>query len=51
MAAALRLADCLVIAQAGYVVAALWRQLTDWQPPEPEDRPFRDMKLRPRKAV
>ncbi len=51
MAAALRLGHCLVLALAGYVLATLWRQLTDWQPPEPADRPFRDMRLRPRKAM
>ncbi len=51
MAGALRLADCLVLAVAGYLVATLWRQLADWQPPEPEDRPFREMRLRPRKAA
>ena len=50
MAAALRLAHCLVIAQAGYVVATLWRQLTDWQPPEPSDRTISGIGLRTRKA-
>ncbi|MFI5000749.1 MAG: hypothetical protein ACHQK9_12790 [Reyranellales bacterium] len=48
MAGAWRLFDCLLLALAGYVLAALWRQLTDWQQPEPEDHPFRNMRLRPR---
>jgi hypothetical protein len=51
MAAALRFGHCVVLSYAGYVLATLWRLRTDWLPPEPEDRPFRDMKLKPRKAV
>jgi hypothetical protein len=51
MAAAMRFGDCVVLALAGYTLAALWRQLTDWQAPEPADRPFRDMKLRRRTAT
>ena len=45
-----RLVDCLLLAIAGHVLAALFRSLTDWQQPEPEDRPFRGMRLRTRKA-
>ena len=42
-----RLADCLLLAIAGHVLAALYRVLADWDPPEPEERPFRRMRLRP----
>jgi hypothetical protein len=48
MAGAWRLSDCLLLAVVGYVLAAIWRGLTDWRPPEPEDHPFRNMKLRVR---
>lgn len=51
MAAALRLADCLMLAFVGYVLAALWRDLTDWRAPEPDDHFFRDTRLRPRRAI
>jgi hypothetical protein len=47
MVGAQRLADCLILAVAGHVLAALFRERTDWQQPEPEDRPFRHMRLRP----
>ncbi|HSH98987.1 MAG TPA: hypothetical protein VLA02_00185 [Reyranella sp.] len=42
-----RLADCLLLAITGHVLAALYRALTNWEPPEPEERPFRGMRLRP----
>lgn len=48
MIAAQRLADCLLLAIAGHVLSALFRGLTDWQAPEPAERPFRNMRLRPR---
>ena len=43
-----RLIDCLLLAIVGHVLAVLFRTLADWQPPEPEERPFRHMRLRPR---
>jgi hypothetical protein len=48
MAGMQRLVDCLLLAIAGHVLSALFRILTDWQQPEPEERPFRNMRLRPR---
>ncbi len=45
-----RLADCLLLAIAGHVLASLFRALTGWQPPEHEDRPFRHMRVKPRAA-
>jgi len=45
--AAQRLADCLLLVIAGHVLAALYMALADWRPPEPEERPFRGMRLRP----
>jgi hypothetical protein len=50
VAAGQRLVDCLLLAFVGYALAAIFRRLTDWQPPEPEDHPFRDMRMRTRKA-
>jgi hypothetical protein len=50
IAAGQRLLDCLLLAFVGYALAALFRHLTDWQQPEPEDHPFRGMRLRARKA-
>jgi len=51
MAGAWRLVDCLLLTMVGHVLATLWRQLTDWQPPEPEDHPYRGMaRSRARKA-
>jgi hypothetical protein len=47
MVGAQRLADCLILAITGHVLAALFQVLTDWHQPEPEDRPFRHMRLRP----
>jgi len=48
MAGAWRLFDCLMLAVVGYVLATIWRDLTDWRAPEPDDHPFRNMKLRVR---
>jgi hypothetical protein len=45
-----RLVDCLLLAGVGYGLAVIFRSLTDWQQPEPEDRPFRGMRLRTGKA-
>ena len=50
MIGAQRLADCLLLAIAGHVLASLFSVLTGWQPPEPEDRPFRHMRVKPRTA-
>ena len=46
MAGAWRLVDCVVLAVVGYVLAMIWRELTDWRAPEPDDH--RNMKLRVR---
>jgi len=48
MAGIQRLVDCLLLAVVGHVLAVLFRSLADWQQPEPEERPFRNMRLRPR---
>jgi len=48
MAGAWRLGDCLLLAILGYVLATIWRALTDWRQPEPEDHPFRNLKYRAR---
>jgi hypothetical protein len=50
VAAAHRLVDCLLLAFVGYGLATLFRQLTGWQQPEPDDHPLRGMRLRARKA-
>ena len=50
VAAAHRLVDCLLLAFVGYVLATVFRHLTDWQQPEPDDHPFRGMRLRARRA-
>ena len=50
VAALQRLVDCLLLAFVGYGLASIFRQLTDWQQPEPADHPFRGMRLRARKA-
>ena len=50
VAATHRLADGLLLAFVGYGLATLFRQLTDWQQPEPDDHPLRGMRLRARKA-
>jgi hypothetical protein len=43
-----RLVDCLLLAIVGHVLAVLFSALADWHPPEPEERPFRHMKLKAR---
>jgi hypothetical protein len=48
MAAAWRLVDCLLLTVVGCVLATIWRERTDWRAPEPDDHPFRNMKLRAR---
>ena len=50
MAAAQRFFDCVLIALAGHVLAALFQQLADWHPPEPDDHPYRDL-MRARRKV
>jgi hypothetical protein len=50
VAALQRLVDCLLLAGVGYGLASIFRNLTDWQQPEPADRPFPGMRLRTRKA-
>lgn len=50
IAALQRLVDCLLLAGVGYGLAAIFRDLTDWQQPEPADRPFPGMRLRARKV-
>lgn len=49
MAGAHRIFDCLLIAIAGHCLATLYRQLTDWRQPEPEDHPYRGLGQPPRK--
>ncbi|MBM3643071.1 MAG: hypothetical protein FJX02_01825 [Alphaproteobacteria bacterium] len=48
LAGASRLFDCVLLALGGGVLAQVFRQLADWEPPEPDDRPYRGM--RPRKS-
>ena len=50
MAAAQRFFDCVLIALAGHVLAALFQQLADWRQPEPDDHPYRDLMRARRKA-
>lgn len=50
MAAAQRFVDCVLIALAGHVLADLFRQLADWQQPEPDDHPYRGESWARRKA-
>jgi hypothetical protein len=45
-----RVVDCLLLAFVGYALATAFRQLTGWRQPEPDDHPFRGMRLRARKA-
>ena len=40
----------LLLAGVGYGLATVFRTLTDWQQPEPEDRPFPGLRLRARKV-
>ena len=50
MAATQRFFDCVLIALAGHVLAALFRQLADWRQPEPDDHPYRDLMRARRKT-
>jgi hypothetical protein len=50
VAAVQRVVDCLLMAGVGYGLATIFRSLTDWQQPEPADRPFHGMRLRARKV-
>jgi hypothetical protein len=43
VAAAHRVIDCLLLAIVGHVLASLFRTLTDWRQPEPDDHPYRDL--------
>lgn len=49
MEAVHRLIDCLLLTFVAYVLAALFRQFTDWQQPEPDDHPYRGEKWARRK--
>ena len=46
MAALQRVIDCVLLAFVGYGLAHVFRQLTDWQPPEAADHPYRGMRMR-----
>jgi hypothetical protein len=46
LAAATTLIDCLLLAIVGHVLAALYREQSGWQQPEPEERPYRAMRWR-----
>jgi hypothetical protein len=46
LAAATTLIDCLLLAMAGHVLAALYRERSGWRQPEPEERPYRAMRWR-----
>ena len=50
VAALQRVIDCLLLAGVGYGLARVFRELTDWEQPEPADRPYRGVTLRARKA-
>ncbi len=50
MAAAHRFFDCVLVALAGHALAALFRHLADWYPPEPDDHPYRDFTRARRKV-
>jgi hypothetical protein len=50
MAGVWRLFDCMMLAVVGYVLAMIWRDLTGWHAPEPEDHP-RNMKFQVRRPV
>jgi hypothetical protein len=41
VAGAARLVDCFLLAIAGHMLASLFRAITGWMPPEPDDRPYR----------
>ncbi len=49
-AAVQRIVDCLLLAGVGYGLARVFRTLTDWQQPEPADRPLHGLRLRARQA-
>lgn len=44
LAAVGRVVDCLMLAWVGHVLATLFREITGWRQPEPDDHPFRNMK-------
>lgn len=46
LTAAMVLVDCLLLAFVGHVLATLYREQSGWQPPEPEERPYREMRWR-----
>ena len=50
MDAAHRFVDCLLLAFVGFGLASVFRQITGWAPPEPEDHPYRGMGKRRRRA-
>lgn len=41
LAGAVRLVDCFLLALAAHALAAIFRAVTGWSPPEPNDRPYR----------
>jgi hypothetical protein len=43
VAAARRVIDCVSLAIVGHVLAACFRERTDWQQPEPDDHPYRGL--------
>lgn len=52
VAAAHRVVDCVLLAVVGHALAALFRELTDWRQPEPDDHPYRGMgQVRKRRKV
>lgn len=50
MAAIHRFFDCVVLALVAQVLASLFRILTDWRQPEPDDHPYRNLRA-PRRKV
>jgi hypothetical protein len=50
MAGIWRLFDCVMLAVVGYVLAMIWRDLTGWCAPEPEDHP-RNLKFQVRRPA
>jgi hypothetical protein len=46
LTAAMVLVDCLALAFVGHILAMLFRERSGWQPPEPEERPYREMRWR-----
>ena len=45
-----RVVDCLLLAIIANVLASVFRELTDWRQPEPDDHPYRHMGLRRRSS-